>query len=155
MREKTLHGEKLTEQELMEFIILPLSVTGNENKQRVTEEMLDLSDKVDDSQRRFLLSGIALAGDKFLTDESREKIRRRLAMTKVGMMFEKEKEEALKEQAKQMKKQMKEELRKKDKQIEKKDQQIEKKDKQIEKKDQRIKVLLAEIERLGGNAAVL
>ncbi len=149
LREKIVCGEKLTEQELMEFIILPLSVKGIEEKQKLAEEMVDLTDKVDDTHRRFLLCGMAIAGDKFLPDETSEKIRRRLTMTRIGMMFEKEKEEAVNA----MKKQMNKEIRKRDRQIEKKDQQIVKKNQQIEKKDHQIKVMLAEIERLGGNTA--
>ena len=172
LEEKIVAGTRLTDQELMEFIIVPLSVKGKLEKQQLANKMVDLTDKLGDEERRFLLSGMCVAGNKILSEEIQDRLRRRLAMTKVGMMFEKEKEEAVKAMEKKKDKEIAvlnaenkkkdqqirnndRQLKKKDQQIERKDQQIEKKDQQIEKKDQQIERLKAEIKRLGGSVAAL
>ncbi len=158
LEEKIHAGIRLMDQELMEFIIVPLSVKGKQEKQQLANKMVELTDGLEDRERRFLLSGMCVAGNKIFAEETQERLRRRLTMTKVGMMFEKEKEEAVKAMEKKKNKEiavLSAENKKKDQQIRNGDRQLRKKDQQIEKKDQQIEKLKAEIRRLGGSVAAL
>ena len=92
LRQKIETGVKLTGRELIEFVISPLSVRGEIGKQDLVEKLLELSDKLDEKRKRFVLSGLAIGGDRFISEDALSKIRRRLTITRVVMMFEKEKE---------------------------------------------------------------
>ncbi|MBR4760039.1 MAG: hypothetical protein IK078_07840 [Lachnospiraceae bacterium] len=172
LEDKIEAGVRLTDWELMEYVIIPLSVKGKREKQKLANKMLELTDQLEDDDRRFLLSGMCVAGNRIYSEEIQERLRRRLTMTKVGMMFEKEKEEAVKAMEKKKDKEIAvlnaenkkkdqqiknsdRQLKKKDQQIAKKDQQMSEKDQQLAKKDQQIEKLKAEIKRLGGSVAAL
>lgn len=96
IQQKLNNKETLTEQELMQLIILPLAEKGKENKQKRIEQVVELAKKIEDEKEQILvLSGLLVASDKFINRENAESIRRWLGMTKVFQIFEEEKQEAL------------------------------------------------------------
>lgn len=94
---KLARGENLTEQELMQLIILPLAGKGIKNKQKRIEQVIRLAKQIKNSSDQiFVLTGMLVSTDKFINEESVEAIRRLLDMTKVGrMLFEEGLEEGL------------------------------------------------------------
>ncbi len=86
------NGKGLTEEETMEYIILPLTYVGREEQQKSIRELVDLSEKiVDEEIRTFVLMGLLVFSDKIIDAETAKVIQRRIAMTKVGQLFEQEK----------------------------------------------------------------
>ena len=82
----------LTDDDLMKLVILPLTVPGTEGKQRMLERIVDLAEQIpDEGQRIFTLSGVIVASDKFINRDYMEQIRRRINMTQLGQLYEKEK----------------------------------------------------------------
>lgn len=91
LKSKVNKGIQLSEEELMEFIILPLAYKGNDSKNNAIKEAIDMAKKIqEDDIKIFLLSGIAVFTDKVIKAEYAEEIRRLLGMTKVGQLFENE-----------------------------------------------------------------
>ena len=89
-------GEQLTDEELLSLILLPLSYKTTEKKQEKIKEAVDLSMKItDDEVKNFALSGILVFSDKVIDDNTKNYVRRMIAMTKIGQMFEQEKIEAV------------------------------------------------------------
>lgn len=119
LQRKVEAGERLTDEELMEFIILPLTYKGEEAKKAAVKEMVSLAKGIQETAvLRFVLSGIIVFADKVIDMETGEEVVNRLMMTKVDMILQEredravaaalekanaEKEEAL-EQARQQKK---------------------------------------------------
>ena len=88
----------LSEEELMEFIILPLTYKGKDEKNKSIGQSAYMANQMEDEEQRvFVLSGIAVFADKVIEEENMEMIRRYLVMTKVGQLFEDEKIRAVKE----------------------------------------------------------
>ncbi len=88
----------LSEEELMEFIILPLTYRGKDEKNKSIGESVRMANQMEDEEQRvFVLSGIAVFADKVIEEENMDMIRRYLGMTKVGQLFEDEKIRAVKE----------------------------------------------------------
>lgn len=76
----------------MKLIILPLTTPGSEGKQVMLEKVVNLAEQItDEEQRIFTLSGVIVASDKFINREYLDQIRRRINMTQLGQLFEKEK----------------------------------------------------------------
>lgn len=76
----------------MKLIILPLTVRGSEGKQTMLEKVVDLADKIpEEKQRIFTLSGVIVASDKFIDRDYLDQIRRKIDMTQLGQLYEKEK----------------------------------------------------------------
>lgn len=97
--EKLKNNIPFTEEELMEFIILPLTYKGNEQKNKSIKMAIDMVSQIPDEETRiFILSGIAVFTDKVIKAEYADEIRRLISMTKVGKLFEDEKMEYAKEQ---------------------------------------------------------
>ena len=75
----------LTDCDLMELVILPLTVPGSEGKQEMLEKIVDLAEQIpDEEQRIFTLSGVIVASDKFISREYLDQIRMRINMTQLG-----------------------------------------------------------------------
>ena len=56
------------------------------------ERIVDLTDQIpDERQRIFTLSGVIIASDKFINRDYMDQIRRRINMTQLGQLYEKEK----------------------------------------------------------------
>jgi len=96
IKRKLENREKLTEQELMRLIILPLAPKGNVNKQKRVEEVIELAKMLENEQEQaFVIAGILVCSDKFIDREYAKGIRRYLSMTKVFQILEEEKQEAI------------------------------------------------------------
>lgn len=81
----------LSEEELMEFIILPLTYRGNDEKNKSIGQSAYMANQMEDEEQRvFVLSGIAVFADKVIEEENMDMIRRYLVMTKAGQLFEDE-----------------------------------------------------------------
>lgn len=92
IQQKISSGASLEDDDLMKLIILPLTVPGTEGKQAMLEKIVELAEQVtNDEQQIFILSGVIVASDKFINKEYLEQIRRRINMTQLGQMYEKEK----------------------------------------------------------------
>lgn len=95
LKRKVERKEKLEDQELMEFIIYPLSYRKVEEKQESIQKAVDLAVQIQDrSQQLFALSGILAFTDKVIDRETAEQIRRAIKMTQVAQIFEEEKKQA-------------------------------------------------------------
>ena len=92
IRQKIHSGIVLTDDDLMKLVVLPLTVPGTEGKQRMLERIVDLAEQIpDEGQRIFTLSGVIVASDKFINRDYMDQIRRRINMTQLGQLYEKEK----------------------------------------------------------------
>ena len=99
LKEKVERKEQLTDEELMEFIILPLSYHKIEEKEEKIKETVELATKIADRQQQiFTLAGIAVFTDKIIDKETAGKIRRMIEMTQIAQIFEEEKQQALLQQ---------------------------------------------------------
>ena len=115
---------ELTEEEEMQFIILPLIHDKVGEQRNCIKRCFELAKKIRDRKKQiFLLSGLLVFTDKVISKEDSEEIRRWLRMTKVGRIIqeeinqavaevEKEKEEAIREKEKAIKTTKKETKRK-------------------------------------------
>ena len=96
LKEKVERKEQLTDEELMGFIILPLSYHKIEEKEEKIKETVELATKIADRQQQiFTLAGIAVFTDKIIDKETAGKIRRMIEMTQIAQIFEEEKQQAL------------------------------------------------------------
>ncbi len=94
IRQKIHSGTVLEDDDLMKLVILPLTIPGSEGKQEMLEKVVDLAEQItDEEQRIFTLSGVIVASDKFISREYLDQIRRRINMTQLGQLYEKEKVE--------------------------------------------------------------
>ena len=85
---KVKAGEPLSDEELMEFIILPLSYRSKEKKKEILTEAVELAGQIRDSKTStFILSGLMVFSDKIIDEETREKIRRSIQMTQIEKMI--------------------------------------------------------------------
>ena len=92
IRQKIHSGVPLEDDDLMKLVILPLTIAGSEGKQEMLEKVVDLAEQItDEEQRIFTLSGVIVASDKFINREYLDQIRRRINMTQLGQLYEKEK----------------------------------------------------------------
>ena len=89
LRQKVESGERLTDEEMMEFIILPLTYRGNEAKKAAVNEMISLAKGIHETAvLRFVLAGIIVFADKIIDIETGEEVAKRIMMTKVDMIFQ-------------------------------------------------------------------
>ena len=92
IRQKIHSGIVLTDDDLMKLVVLPLTFPGTEGKQKMLEKVVDLAEQItDEEQRIFTLSGVIVASDKFINRDYMDQIRRRINMTQLGQLYEKEK----------------------------------------------------------------
>lgn len=92
IRQKIHSGSQLDDDDLMKLVILPLTVSGSEGKQKMLQRVVELAEQIpNEEQRVFTLSGVVVASDKFINRKYLEQIRRRINMTQLGLLYEKEK----------------------------------------------------------------
>lgn len=105
---KKIHaGIALEDDDLMRLVILPLTIPGTEGKQNMLEKVVELAEQVtDEEQQMFILSGVIVASDKFISRAYLEQIRRKINMTQLGQMYEKEKIEYANRKVREMAKSM-------------------------------------------------
>lgn len=76
--------EKLTDEEIMKFIILPLTQPDKNRKQGLIEDTVALAKKIEDNeQQAFVLAGILTATNKFIDSAFENKVKEWLRMVKV------------------------------------------------------------------------
>lgn len=110
IQEKLQSCISLDNDDLMKLVILPLTVSGSEGKQKMLETVVELAEQLqDEEQRIFILSGVIVASDKFIGKEYMEQVRRRINMTQIGQMYEEEKIEFANRKVKEMARSMLEE----------------------------------------------
>lgn len=92
IRQKVGSDTPLEDDDLMKLVILPLTIPGSEGKQVMLEKVVELAEQVKDNEQQiFILSGVIVASDKFIKRKYLERIRRRINMTQLGQLYEKEK----------------------------------------------------------------
>jgi len=68
------------------------------DKHELIKDTIELAKEVDDERKQyFIIAGVLTSTDKFIDEEYANMVRSWLKMTKVEKIFEKEKEEAIKE----------------------------------------------------------
>lgn len=98
IRVKTETKEKLTEEELMQLIILPLTDKGKEKKQNRIKQVIELAKEMEEEEQQvFVLTGILVNTNQFIDRDYAKQLRRWLSMNKVFQLFEEEKQEAVNE----------------------------------------------------------
>ena len=96
LEEKVKRKQALSDEELMQFIILPLAYREKKQKQEKIHQTVELAVQIEDKgQQIFTLSGILVFTDKVIDKETANKIRRAIEMTQVAQIFEEEKQQAL------------------------------------------------------------
>ncbi len=99
---KIKQGKTLSDKELMQFIILPLTYQGMTKKNESIKELFELSKEISEEKiQLFLLSGILVFTDKVISDETAKRIKEWISMTKVARLFEEEKIAAVNEAVEQ------------------------------------------------------
>jgi hypothetical protein len=92
LKRKVEAGERLTDEDVMRFIVLPLTEPVAGKKQELVEKTISLAREVaDEAQQVFIVAGILVAADKFIDKDYSKMVRGWIAMTKVGRIFEEEK----------------------------------------------------------------
>lgn len=103
LKEKVQRNQILSDEELMQFIILPLAYHEKEQKQEKIRETVELAVQIQDKgQQIFTLAGILVFTDKVIDKETASKIRRAIEMTQIAQIFEEEKQQALTEEKQQI-----------------------------------------------------
>lgn len=93
----------LTEEDLMEFIILPLTYKTLAHKQEAIKNTIALAKNIcDESNMVFVLSGILVFTDKVIDEKTAKEVKEWISMTKVGRLFEEEREKAVEENTKEI-----------------------------------------------------
>ena len=96
--EKIKQKKSLTETELMQAIILPLTYKGETKKKESIKELFELMKEIKEEETQlFLLSGILVFTDKVIDKETAKQIKEWIRMTKVARLYEEEKIEAVNE----------------------------------------------------------
>lgn len=95
--EKIQRKIPLTPEEQMQLIILPLTHKAKKEKQESVKRYFDWIKDIEDKKiQTFVLSGMLVFADKIITNEESKQMKEWIRMTKVGQLFEEEKQEAVK-----------------------------------------------------------
>lgn len=96
LKKKVAKNQLLNDEELMQFIILPLAYRTKEEKQEKVRKTVELAAKIQNKKQQiFTLAGILVFTDKVIDKETANRIRRVIEMTQVAKIFEEEKQQAL------------------------------------------------------------
>ena len=96
LKRKVEAGEALSDEDIMKFIILPLTEPDAGKKQELIEKTVELAKGIsDEKQQIFIIAGILVATDKFIDKQYSSMIKGWISMTKVARLFEEEKIEAV------------------------------------------------------------
>ena len=94
--EQVANSEIISDVNLMQLIIYPLTFKERVDKKRAIRQMIDLANGIrDERQKVFALKGLLVFCDKIIPKKDSEEIRRMLMLTKVEQIYEREKQEAL------------------------------------------------------------
>ena len=85
---KVENRETLNDDEMLEMIVLPLTVKGKEEKRALAEETVRLVQEIQDEEQRMqALAGILTFADKILDKEYAKRIKEVIGMNKVEKLF--------------------------------------------------------------------
>ena len=88
LADKINRGELLNTEELLQLMVLPLTVKGKERKQEAIFKTVELAKKLEDrSQKMQVLAGILTFTDKVIDKDYRERIKEEWVMTQIGKMI--------------------------------------------------------------------
>lgn len=88
IKAKVERKETLTDEELMELIILPLTVKGTGGKQKVLKEAVTVARKLtDEEQKVYVLAGLLTFTDKFIDEDFAKSVREDIKMLKVEKLI--------------------------------------------------------------------
>ena len=88
LKHKIDAGEKLAEEELMELMILPLTVKGKKRKQETIEKAVTLGKRLPDREGQLkVIAGILTFTDKIIDRAYAKKLEEEMQMTLVGQML--------------------------------------------------------------------
>ena len=88
LNEKIRRQERLSEEELMELMILPLTVKGKQEKQKLIVDTVSMARNLEDgSQTVRALAGILTFTDKIIDKKFKERIKEEMRMTQIAQMF--------------------------------------------------------------------
>lgn len=134
LKERVESGVELTDEEVMQFIILPLMYKGREAQKRALKTTIELAKDVKSGdQTMFILAGILVFSDKIIDKKTAIEVKEWMKMTKVAKLYEEERKRAVAE---------------KDAVIAEKDSALVEKDAVIAEKDKALSEAMAELERL-------
>ena len=98
---KVRAGEKLADEEVMEFIILPLTYHREKQKEAI-RRTIELAKGIEDEKTAvFVLSGLLVFSDKVIDKDLSQHVKEWIMMTQVGRLFVQETEQAV-EKAREM-----------------------------------------------------
>ena len=87
LERKVRAGEKLTDEEIMEFIILPLTYCKEQQKNAV-KKAVEMAKKIKNEQIEvFIMSGLLVFSDKIISDDLSRQVKEWLMMTKVERLI--------------------------------------------------------------------
>ena len=93
---KIKSGNALTDDELMELIVLPLTYRGKNAKKQAIRDAIQLAKEIKDVHiSTYALSGIVVFADKFIDRKTSKQVKEWLTMTQVGRLFVEEQEAAV------------------------------------------------------------
>lgn len=99
LQKKINRKEPLSDEEVMQLVILPLTVKGKRAKEKLLYQAVELSKNIiDENQQMETLAGIITFADKIVSRALSNQLKEWIKMTKVAQLFEEEKQEALKKQ---------------------------------------------------------
>lgn len=88
LTDKIHGGERLDEEELMQLMILPLTVKGNRAKQLMIEKTVELARRISDREQTLkALAGILTFSDKVIDEDYKNRIKEEMRMTQIGQMI--------------------------------------------------------------------
>ena len=92
LKQKLEAGEELSDEDIMRFIILPITESRKSERQNIIEKTIDLAKKIpDERQQMFVISGILVSTNNFIDKDYSNKIKEWISLTKVGRLYEEEK----------------------------------------------------------------
>ena len=88
LEEKISRKEPLDVEEQMQLMVLPLTVKGDDRKQKLILETVNLAKKIrDQKQKNQVLAGILTFTDKIIDEDYRKRIKEEWEMTQIGKMI--------------------------------------------------------------------
>jgi len=148
LKRKLDTGERLTSEELMEFIILPLTYAGIEAKKKAVMETIDLAQRIQEVDvQKFVLSGIVVFADKLIDRNTGEEVVNRIMMTKVEMILQEKMQEKLDQAYAERMKDVNEMMAEADKQMAEADKQMAEADRRMAEARKAVEQVRKEKER--------
>jgi predicted transposase/invertase (TIGR01784 family) len=96
LKRKIESGENLSDEDIMRFIVLPITESRKSERQNIIEKTIDLAKNIpDERQQMFVISGILVSTNNFIEKEYSNRIKEWISLTKVGRLYEEERVDAV------------------------------------------------------------